>query len=120
MSRAIDEERYRAGALSTLAPHLPETLKEKVLSKALTAARAIDDEDHRAQALSGLVPLLVTLSSHTLFQLWRTMLRLAAGRTRANLLSDIQSLVPVIAALGQQEIMPEVFHSIQEMGTWQF
>ena len=156
MSRAIDEERYRAGALSTLVPHLPETLKEEVLSEALTAARAFDEEYARARALSGLVPhlpetlkeevlaealtaarafengavraralsglipLLVTLSSHTLFQLWRTTLRLAARRTRAKLLSDIRSLAPVIAALGGQEIMPEVFHSIQEVGTWQF
>ncbi len=120
MSRAIDEERYRAGALSTLAPHLPETLKEEVLSKTLNAVRAIDEEYDRAQALSGLVPFLVSLSSHTLFQLWRTTLRLATRRTRANLLSDIQSLVPVIAALGRQDIMPEVFHSIQDVGTWQF
>ncbi len=111
-------QKVHAGKILTeeLAPHLPVTL----LSQALTAARAIEDGAVRARALSGLVPLLVTLSSHTLFQLWRTTLRLAARRTRAKLLSDIRSLAPVIAALGGQEIMPEVFHSIQEVGTWQF
>ena len=58
MSRAIDEERYRAGALSTLAPHLPETLKEEVLSEALTAARAFDDGYARAQVLIEMTPHL--------------------------------------------------------------
>ncbi len=43
---AIDQEEYRAWALSYLAPHLPETL----LSEVLTAARALGKGYYRGEA----------------------------------------------------------------------
>ncbi|HUX77182.1 MAG TPA: hypothetical protein VMY40_11135 [Anaerolineae bacterium] len=50
--------RLRARALSALAPHVPEQLRERVLGKALTAARKIAELGSRAQALSNLAPYL--------------------------------------------------------------
>ncbi|MEH2063525.1 MAG: NB-ARC domain-containing protein, partial [Nostoc sp.] len=52
-ARAIQDEDYRAKALSALAEKLPELLPE-----ALAAARAIQDEDYRAKALSALAEKL--------------------------------------------------------------
>ncbi|MEH2107610.1 NB-ARC domain-containing protein, partial [Nostoc sp.] len=52
-ARAIQDENYRAKALSALAEKLPEVLPE-----ALAAARAIQDENYRAKALSALAEKL--------------------------------------------------------------
>ncbi|MGB7439848.1 MAG: NB-ARC domain-containing protein [Coleofasciculaceae cyanobacterium] len=53
VARAIGDEKYRAEALQSLAPHLPEVLPE-----ALDAARAIVYVKYRAEALVGLAPHL--------------------------------------------------------------
>ena len=45
-------------ALTGLAPHLPEPLKDQACQQALAAAQAIRDERDRAEALIGLAPHL--------------------------------------------------------------
>ncbi len=53
-TQQVQNQKYRADALSSIAPHLPETL----LSQALEAARGIPDEWHRALALGSIAPHL--------------------------------------------------------------
>ncbi|TAH48544.1 MAG: ATP-binding protein, partial [Chloroflexota bacterium] len=53
-ARAIQDESYRANALSGLAAHLSAEEKVQVVNEALTAARAIQDESWRAFALRDL------------------------------------------------------------------
>lgn len=72
-SRDIQEEEWRAAALTGIAPHLPESERRAVVAEALSAARAIDFEQRfdwidkiplppaayvRGAAIAELVPLL--------------------------------------------------------------
>jgi hypothetical protein len=118
-ARAIEREDalaeyWRARVLSLLAPHLSESL----LQEALTVAREIESEDARAQALEGLVPHVKQLPVVRLYSLWCETLRRLATRTRRDLLSDIQALVPVIAALGGREALVATAQAIIEVGKW--
>ncbi|MEI1372921.1 MAG: NB-ARC domain-containing protein [Nostoc sp.] len=90
-ARAIQDEDYRANALSALAEKLPPEL----LPEALAAARAIQDEDYRAKALSALAEKLPDILPEAL----------AAARaiqdesSRANALSALAKKLP--------ELLPE-------------
>nr|WP_242056970.1 NB-ARC domain-containing protein [Planktothrix sp. FACHB-1355] len=53
-AQAIEDERYRADALSAIAPKLPETF----LPEALKAAQAFEYERYRAEALIAIAPKL--------------------------------------------------------------
>lgn len=41
-----------------------------------------------------------------------------ARRTRADLLSDLQALVPVIATLGGETAVVETFNAVADVGRW--
>jgi Trypsin-like peptidase domain len=116
--RAIADEERRAQALAGLAPHLPEPLQVTVLQEALAAARAIANDESRAQSLAGLAPHVKQLPVVRLFSLWCETFRILATRTRPDLLSDIQTLVPVIAVLGGKEALIATMQAIIEVGKW--
>ncbi len=113
-AQAIGNEIYRARALTDLVPHLPADL----LPKALAAAQAFGAQERRVKALTDLAPHLARLPSSDLYDPWRKALHILADRTRQNLLSDLQALVPVIRALGGPSALADVFHAIQEVGRW--
>ncbi|MEH2054945.1 MAG: hypothetical protein V7K97_01940 [Nostoc sp.] len=112
-ARAIQDEDYRAIALSALAQNLPELLPE-----ALAAARAIQFEGFRAEALSALADSLSQMPSRELFPLWQDTLHELSLRTRHNLLQDIKALFPVIFALGGQVATVEIARAIVDVGRW--
>ena len=113
-ARAIGDEEARSRALTALVPYLTEPW----LRGALEAARAIGDEKARSGALAALAPHLVKLSPETLYPLWNATLQLAATHTRADLLSDLRALVPVLAARGGAEAVAETCRAIRDVGRW--
>ncbi len=113
-ARAIQDEDYRANALSALAEKLPPEL----LPEALAAARAIQSEDSRAYALSALADSLSQMPSTELFPLWQGTLHELSLRTRRDLLQDIKALFPVIFALGGEAATVELVRAIQDVGRW--
>jgi len=146
IARAMASEDGRARALVALAPHLPAPLLREALAtaqamadhrrvealvglvprlgeldygdEALAIARAMADEDRRAQALAGLAPHVKQLPVVRLYFLWNETLHILAIRTRSNLLSDIQALVPIIATLGGKEALVATMQAIIEVGKW--
>ena len=89
-----------------------------MLAATLEAARALGSEEERAAALGALAPQLVRLPLGTLDLLWKETLQLAATRSRKDLLADLSSLVPVLAALGGAEAVAETCRAIQDVGRW--
>jgi hypothetical protein len=92
----------------------------KIIELALEA-----DWDHaRARALSDLASSLAALPLTSLAHLWLedqkggNLLHALARRPRRDLLSDIRTLAPVIAALGGPEAVAETVRAIQDVGRW--
>jgi len=112
--QAIMDEDARARALVDLAPRLSESL----LQEALATARSIAHRDSRARALVGLASHVKQFPLASLYLLWNEVLPILASSTRSNLLSDILTLFPVIAALGEKEALVAMAQAIIEVGRW--
>jgi hypothetical protein len=78
----------------------------------------ISDKNERAKVLTKLAPHLAELPHKELYPLWQETMSALAGRTRPELLSDLHTLAPVIAALGWPEAVAETFRAIQDVGRW--
>ena len=109
------EDYRRAEVLVELVPRLGEL---GYGDEALETARAMADEDRRAEALAGLAPHVKQLPVVRLYFLWNETLHILAIRTRSNLLSDIQALVPLIVALGEKDALVATMQAIIEVGKW--
>jgi hypothetical protein len=114
LALALYSENAQAEALEGLARRLDGPL----LQQALLAVPKIQNEAARARALAGLAQQLTTLRQPILHTLWGEILRALARRTRAELLGDLQSLVPATAALGGPEALAETFTAICDVGRW--
>ncbi|BAY42128.1 regulatory protein (plasmid) [Nostoc sp. NIES-2111] len=112
-AKKIQDEYNRADALSSLAGILPELLPE-----ALAAAREIQDELSRADALSSLALQLSQIQKTPLFDHWRDTLNILSVHTRPNLLSDINTLIPVIFTLGGKQAVKDTASAIQDVSRW--
>jgi hypothetical protein len=129
-ARAIGDERSRSEALAALAVHLSVEL----LSQALDAARAIEDEKYRSRAICALaLNLLTELLNQAIdatrsiedkerrSRVWTETLVVLAARTRPDLISDIHSLVPVLAALAGKDSateLREIAQAITDVARW--
>lgn len=112
------DEGSRAEALAGLAPHLLAPLQERALHEALEAARAIVDKGNQAEALARLLPHVKQLPMVRLYSLWRQTLHILSLRDRSNFLSDLQVLIPLIAALGEKEALIATMQAIIKIGKW--
>nr|MBD2773305.1 hypothetical protein [Iningainema tapete BLCC-T55] len=135
----IQDDYYRAHALSQLAPHLPEVLEEalaaargiqddyyradalsqlaphlpEVLEEALAAARGIQDDYYRAKVFSSLLSVIDLTSIE--FQLWCEILHNLSYHYRYELLGDIPKLSDAIIALGGTEALGATARAIQSV-----
>ncbi len=102
----------RSKLLAALAPHLSGQQKQKALDEALAAAREIDWLPYRARALAALAPHAQHLSMADLYSFWCDTLRALAAHTLPELLSDLQTLVPAIVALGGQRAAEDIARAL--------
>ncbi|NCQ98303.1 MAG: trypsin-like serine protease, partial [Microcystis aeruginosa L211-101] len=100
VARAIRDEKYRATALTGLAPYLPEILPE-----ALATAREIRDEYYRAEALTGLAPYL---PENLLPEALATARAIGNEYSRAKALTGLAPYLP--------EILPEALATARAIG----
>ncbi len=141
----IQDDYYRAKALSSLADKLPsELLPEAVaaarhiqddssradalsslahklpelLPEAVAAARHIQDDYYRAKALSSLAHKLSQIRKTQLFDSWKETLHILSLHTRPNLLTDIKALTPVIFSLGSEQALKDTADAIQDVSRW--
>jgi hypothetical protein len=113
---------WRVKLLVKLVTHFPKSQNREVLEEAIVTARAIHNppfyEPTRSDALVELLPLFEELSPSGIYPLWRRMFDITAIRDRNELLGDIRALCPVIALLGGEKALMEVFQAIRDAGRW--
>ncbi len=88
---------------------------------ALAAAKSIQSdqpESSRAKALNALALPLLEMPTTQLFHLWQQTLHQLSLRTRRDLLTDIEKLVPIIFALGGEATIASVARAIQNVARW--
>jgi hypothetical protein len=68
--------------------------------------------------LAGLTPQLTEISFPVFLPLWQELFKHLARRSRQELFFDLQALTPVIAKLGGEEAIADLFHAIQDVGQW--
>ena len=90
----------------------------QIAGEALAAMLAIEDERARAEALTALASPLAALPFASLYPAWQTALRLVASRPRHSLLSDLSSILPVVASLAGLDAIPGILGAIQDVGRW--
>ena len=117
-ARSIADQRDRFWALKGLVPHLPGEL----LGEALDAARSIEGwKWTRSPALEALAPHLANLPLEDLSAMWTRTVHVLAERTRPDLLGDLPSLAPILAALAQSDAADEfreVARAISDVARW--
>ena len=99
--------------------------RAKLLAEAFEAACRIQNGvqgakyvNDRAEALRRLSPLLAELERRALQPIWEKGLRRLALNTRAEFLSDLGALAPVIAGLGGEDGVVGVREAIRDAGNW--
>jgi hypothetical protein len=142
-ARVIKDESDRASILAALAPHLNDENK----SQALAAARKIKDEHYRANALASLVPYLnnelqiialeEVLSLQNIDSLisstmntWKEIdfkglkehiilfIKFASKKNREDGVEIAGALTSTLVHFSGQEIVPELYRSIQDTARW--
>lgn len=114
---SLANQQSRADALAGLAPRLDLS----GLTQALAALPAMDDRYPRRTALTGLARRLAALpSTPDTLRLWgNTLDALARSRAgRAELLSDLQALAPILATAGGNDALWETCVAVQDVGRW--
>jgi serine/threonine protein kinase len=107
-------------ALAAQAPYLPEEGAQELV-KAWQAALAIGSEWHCSDTLAALAPQLAGLPTPELASLWTQTLHRLAVRTRRDLLADLRSLTPVLAALAGPNApteLREIAQAITDVARW--
>jgi hypothetical protein len=99
--------------LVSLLPHLPEPFLEQWLS----IASNIEDTQTRILTLKEFLSSS-TINLSTRYSLWIKILHAASSRTRSDLFSNIQALIPAVISLGGHEAVSELTQAIQDVGCW--
>jgi hypothetical protein len=105
----------RAYALVRLIPCFAEDQREVLLIETLDIAMLHLSHRWRRETLAQLAPHLARLPRRKLYGLWCDLLYDLAQSSRADLLTDLRELTPVIAALGGQNAITECAQAIIEM-----
>lgn len=114
---SLSHQQSRADALAGLAPRMDVS----TLTRALAALPAMDGRYRRWTALTSLARRLAELPPTTdTLHIWGDTLDALArshGR-RAELLSDLQALAPILATAGGNDALRETFVAVQDIGRW--
>jgi len=125
-----DRDEYdRAKALTNIAPYLAKSQHNIVLylakfgyiDEALDIIRKIEWGDFQAKALANIAPYLASWAKRArkeVYNKWCETLHFLAKRTRADMLSDLGALSPLIAELGGTKSLEHLIHIINQVTTW--
>lgn len=118
MIRQVIDPKMRTVLLVKLALYLPKPEAASILKDALEQVWAVDNRERLEEILEAIVPILTQLPQEQLADVWQDMLPHLGQRQRKNLLSDINTLEPIIFSLGGPECMAETSRAIQDIGRW--
>lgn len=78
----------------------------------------MEDSSKREEALSWLTPQVCELPPQKLYPLWCECLHIASSRARGEVLGDLLSMAPIVAALAGAPVLRSIVHSIEDVGRW--
>jgi hypothetical protein len=108
------EDWWLGKGLAGLAPYASNSQLEAVLELALHIA----DPVAREVALSAISTQLTRLRPPDAYRLWSKTLHRSAEVSRADLLTNLIALMPVITYLGGEETVSEISQAIHDIGEW--
>jgi hypothetical protein len=109
---------WYAIALSAMTDLVSEQERNELTMESLSVARSLTDSDERTKCLDATISQWFKLPAVTRYSLWKDWLHDLTARTRANLLADISSLMPVVAVYGLESALYEVGSAICDVGRW--
>jgi hypothetical protein len=108
-----------AAVVAKIVPYLPKEQRFQILEEALLAlAQEIEQDYLRAEPLAQLAPYVVELPISNVIVLWQKILPDLSKSARRDILVNLCSLTPVIAALGGEQAVAETINAIQDVGRW--
>jgi hypothetical protein len=108
------EDWWLGNGLASLAPYTSNSQLEEVLELALNIA----DPGARDVALSAISTQLLRLRPPDAYRLWSKALHRSAEVSRADLLTNLLALMPVITHLGGSDTVDVMFQAIHDVGEW--
>jgi hypothetical protein len=117
-ARAIEEPVWHARVLLALRPAATAPLSEQLLDEALDATGRIPFEEPRSETLATALPQLVALPRQALLPRWRRLLSALEARSRADVLSAVAALAPVLKRIGGDEAVQESVDAIRDVAAW--
>lgn len=100
--------------LTHLVPYVSDAQLERMLELALNIVAPVIRED----VLSAISKKLVNLRPSDAYRLWSMVLQRSAELSRAELMSNLIGLIPVVAFLGEEESVAEIMNAIDDVGRW--
>lgn len=117
-ARSIDDEAEGINALIKLLAHLPELEREEVFREVLEETLALGDQKKRTAILSQLAAQSIDFYQASVSMLWQEITSDLIGYARKDLLTNLHSLIPIVAFLGGPQALEETFHAIRDVGRW--
>ncbi len=117
-AQSLEDEVVRATALTSLIPNVPEQERRGILSQALVLALRCDIPSFRLELLVKLAPHLASLQPSILRPIWIETLRVISTRSRKEVLSDRQALLPTISVLEGPEGVEGLAVAIAALGRY--
>lgn len=118
IARSSQNNGTRARILVELIPHLKEPLEEQILREAISTIATIENFREREEVLSSWIHQLMEFPFGTLSYIWQELLESSLNKSREELLTEFCILVPIIAKIGRQKSITELFHAIRDVGQW--
>jgi hypothetical protein len=88
------------------------------LSGALADAASVDSYHEGRQAIGALVQAVIGLPPKRLHAWWRQAVPALAGRSRSELVADLQVLAPVLGKLGSGAAARDAAAALAEVRRW--
>jgi hypothetical protein len=117
-ARAVKDPLERAHLLSLLLPHTSTDHKFSLFEETLRNLQYLDfpvDLVGLTQTYTTLAPIWVSFPHEQVFTTWQSILHAYAAQKRTYLLVALIGLTPVIKALGSEEAVNDMLHSVLEV-----
>lgn len=118
LQEAIAGNMWYALGLIAFTDLLPERERTELIIQSLSVTRSLTDSRARAKCLDATRSQWLSLPADVGYLLWKEWWRDSGTRTRADLLTDISSLVPIIAVYGLGSALYETAKAVLDVSRW--
>jgi hypothetical protein len=118
IARRLAQPKWRAEALTGVAPYLDTAKRREALPAALEATLRIEHPNERGRCLRELATHLAECDKAGLYEMFRSVNSFLATRVRFNAIPELCMFSPVIAALAGREALREIWRAVRNVYRW--